>query len=279
MSQGDLQSTVDVVLTANAPAQGTELPPGELETAVYDAVVKTLQASGSPEPDVSLPTQPNGERTTSEQALLIFPTSGSTITGTLPANATPSRTTAPTATRTATARPSATHPGPTLTSPPPSPTSPGPTLTSPPPSPTSPGPTPTSPPPSPSDTSSPVPPTNTALPPTSTLPPPTDTPPPLVCEWDTSGVDIDGDTASVEIYNTGGLTLHVTGVGITWTDDEEVLRYVRLSGTIWSGWNDGPSFSVGTSKYIGAGSTRTLEFEFYGYHFSGSASVTVDADC
>jgi len=100
----------------------------------------------------------------------------------------------------------------------------------------------------------------------------------LNCEWDTSGVDTHGDTASVEIYNTGDLTLRVTRVGITWTDDE-VLRYVRLSGTIWSGWDDGPSFSVGTNKSISAGSTRTLDFEFYGFHFSGSASVTVDADC
>ena len=279
MSQGDLQSTVDVVLTANAPAQGTELPPGELETAVYDAVVQTLQASGSPEPDASPPTQPSGEPAASQQALLIFPTSGPTVTGTLPPSATPSRTTAPATTRTATARPSETRPGPTLTSPPPSSTPPGPTLTSPPPSPTPPGPTPTSPPPSPTETSSPVPPTNTPAPPTSTVPVPTDTPPPLDCEWDTSGVDTHGDTASVEISNTGDLTLHVTGVGITWTDDEEVLRYVRLSGTIWSGWDDGPSFSVGTSKFISAGSTRTLDFEFYGFHFSGSASVTVDADC
>ncbi len=92
-------------------------------------------------------------------------------------------------------------------------------------------------------------------------------------------MDVNGDTASVEIHNTGDLTLHVTEVGITWTNDEEILRYVRLSGTIWSGWNHGPSFSVGTSKFIAPGSTRTLDFEFYGFHFTGSASVTVDADC
>ena len=279
MSQADLQSTVDVVLTANAPALGTELAPGELETAVYAAVLQTLQASGSPEAGTPPPTQPTGGPTASLQAMLVFPTSGPSETLALPTGITPSRTTAPTATRTATPRPSATPPGPTLTSPPPSPTSPGPTLTSPPPSPTSPGPTLTSPPASPTASLSPVPPTNTALPPTSTLPLPTDTPPPLACEWTTSGVDVDGDTASVQIHNTGDLTLHVTGVGITWTDDNEVLRYVRLSGTIWSGWDDGPSFSVGTNKFIGAGNTRTLEFEFYGFHFSGSASVTVDADC
>jgi hypothetical protein len=83
---------------------------------------------------------------------------------------------------------------------------------------------------------------------------------------------------SIEIHNTGDLTLHVSDVGITWTHDE-TLRYVRLNGEIWRGWDDGPSFSVGTSKSVGAGRSRTLEFEFQGYHFSGSASVTVDADC
>jgi hypothetical protein len=101
----------------------------------------------------------------------------------------------------------------------------------------------------------------------------------LTCEWDTSGVDVHGDTVSVEIHNTGDLTLHVSAVGITWTDHDETLRYVRLMGEIWRGWDHGPSFSVNTSKNIGPDNTRTLEFEFAGYHFDGSASVTVDADC
>ncbi len=307
ISQGDIQSTVDVVLTANAPAAGTELPAGALETSVYAAVVQTLQASLTPDAGTPPPTQSEGGPTSSPQSLLIFPTSGPSATHDPPTGVTRTRTTAPSATQASTAGPtptspgptltsppalptspgptltspppSPTSPGPTLTSPPPSPTSPGPTLTSPPPSPTSPGATLTSPPPSPTATVSPVIPTNTAAPPTSTLPPPTNTPPPLVCEWDTGEVETHGDTVSVEIHNTGDLTLHVSGVGITWTDDDEVLRYVRLNGTIWSGWDDGPSFSVGTSRNVGAGGSRTLEFEFYGYHFSGSASVSVDADC
>jgi hypothetical protein len=264
MSQGDLQSTVDVVLTANAPAVGTELPPGELETAVYDAVVQTLQASGSPEAGTPPPAASEGGPTASAQVLLIFPTSGPTTTLTVSTGVTASRTTAPTASRTATPRLSATPAGPTLTSPPPSPTSPGPTLTSPPPSPTL--------------TASPVPPTNTAVPPTDTVPPRTNTPPPPVCAWDVSVVSIHGDTVSVVIHNTGDLTLHVVGVGINWTGHDDLVR-VRLDGTIWSGRDNGPTFTVGTSKTIGAGSSRTLEFEFAGHRFIGSASVSVDADC
>jgi len=306
MSPGDIQSTVDVVLTANAPAVGTVLPPGELETVVYAAVVQTLQASLTPETITPAPTQSGIEPTASLQAMLIFPTDGPSATVAPPTGVTPSRTAVPSATRTAASAPtatppgstqtspppsatssgptltspppSATSPGPTLTSPPPSPTSPGPTLTSPPPSPTSAGPTLTSPPPSPTRTVPPATPTNTAVPPTSTSPPPTNTPPPQVCEWDTSGVDIHGDTVSVVIHNTGDLTLHVTGVGITWTDNEHLVR-VRMNTTIWSGWDNGPSFSVGTNKTVVAGSSRTLEFEYAGHHFSGSASVSVDAGC
>ncbi|MCJ7796779.1 MAG: hypothetical protein MUQ56_08445 [Thermoleophilia bacterium] len=83
---------------------------------------------------------------------------------------------------------------------------------------------------------------------------------------------------SVQIHNTGDLMLKVTGVGISWTDHEHLVR-VGLNGTIWSGWKNGPSFSVGTNKSIAAGSSPTLKFEFAGQRFSGSASVSVDADC
>ena len=273
IGQRDIQSTVDIVLTASAPAAGTEMVPGALETSVYAAVVQTLQASLTPGADT--PPVPSGsEPTDSPPAVVIFPTSGPTATASVPTVITPSRTIVRSATPAATLGPTATSPGPTLTSPPPSPTSSDPTLTSPPPSPTltspPPSPTLTSPPPSPTETASPVPPTNT-------VPPPTPTP--LVCEWSTSSVDIDGDTVSVQIRNTGDLTLHVSAVGITWTEDDETLRYVGLMGEIWSGWDHGPSFSVNTSKDIGINRSRTLEFEFAGYHFSGSASISVDADC
>jgi len=101
----------------------------------------------------------------------------------------------------------------------------------------------------------------------------------MTCEWDTGSVEIHGDTVSAPIRNTGDLTLHVSSVGITWSSHDETLRRVRLMGEIWSGWEHGPSFSVHTNRDIGPGSTRTLEFEFAGYHFGGSASVEVDGDC
>lgn len=282
MSPSDVQSTVDVVLTANAPAAGTELPPGALETSVYAAVVQTLQASLTPGAG-TLPLDAGGEPTDSLPAAVIFPTSGPAATSTLPTVITPSRTMVPSATLAATHGPTATSPAPTLTSLPPSPTAPGPTLTSPPPSSTStsppPSPTLTSPPPSPTLTSPPPSPTETAspIPPTNTAPPPSPTP--MTCEWDAGSVDIHGDKVSVPIHNTGDLTLHVSLVGITWSNHDETLRVVRLMGEIWRGWEHGPSFSVGTDKNIGPGSTRTLEFEFAGYHFDGSASVNVDGDC
>ena len=121
--------------------------------------------------------------------------------------------------------------------------------------------------------------TDTSPPPTNTLPPPTATSPAPVCQWDVSGVNISGDTVSVVINNTGDLELRVTGVGISWTNDHEHLVRVRMGTTIWSGWDDPFDFSVGTSRRVSPGGSRTLEFEFWGSHFDGSASVTVDAGC
>jgi serine/threonine protein kinase len=277
MTPSDIQSTVDVVLTANPPAPGTDLPPGQLETAVYIAVIRTLEASLTPGAGTAQPIGTDGAPTASSVDMNPLPTGSPSATPTQPASSTPSRTLVPSATRAATSGPTGTASSPTQTPPSPSVTPSGPSPTSPPPSPTSPGPTDTPPPPSSTPTVSPVPPTDTAAPPTSTPPPPTPTP--LVCEWNKGNVDIHGDTVSVEIHNTGDLTLHVSAVGITWTDHDETLRYVRLMGVIWSGWDHGPSFLVNTSKNIGPDNTRTLEFEFAGYHFDGSASVTVDADC
>ena len=44
----DVQGTVNVVLTANAPGAGTHIPPGAMQTAVYLAVLQTLAATGAP---------------------------------------------------------------------------------------------------------------------------------------------------------------------------------------------------------------------------------------
>ena len=56
------------------------MPPGELETAVYAAVVQTFQASLTPETVTPAPTQSVGEPTASLQAVLIFPTDGPSAT-------------------------------------------------------------------------------------------------------------------------------------------------------------------------------------------------------
>jgi hypothetical protein len=50
-------------------------------------------------------------------------------------------------------------------------------------------------------------------------------------------------------------------------------------GSIWWGNDNGPTFSRTTSKWIPAGQSRTLVFEYWGPDFTGSASVSVDADC
>jgi serine/threonine protein kinase len=277
MGPSDIQSAVDVVLTANPPPPGMDLPPGQLETAVYIAVMRTLEASLTPGAGSPQPIGTEGARTASSVDMNLVPTGSPSATTTQPASSTPSRTPVPSATRAATSGATGTPSSATQIPPPPSDTPPGPTPTSPPPSDTPPGPTDTPPPPSSTPTVPPASPTGTSLPPTSTVPPPTPTS--LVCEWNQGGADIYGNTVSVQIHNTGDLTLHVSGVGITWTNGGETLRYVRLMGEIWRGWDHGPSFSVNTSKNIGPHTTRTLEFEFGGYHFDGSASVAVDAGC
>ena len=292
ISRDELQATVDVVLTANAPVAGTVLPPGELETRVYSAVVETLQASLTQDERESATLESGDRPTASPPALLVFPTSGPSATLGMPTGATPSRTITPSATKGPTKTPTPTQPsasatsdGPTLTSPPASPTSPGPAPASLSPSPTTPAATQTAPPPSPTLTGTPDPPTNTAVSATNTALPPTNTPPPPtptsgVCEWSTGAVDISGDTVSARIYNTGGLVLHVTRVGISWSDDSEHLVIVRLgTSTLWAGWDSRPDFSIGTSKNVSPGGSRRLEFEFAGSHFGGSASVSVEADC
>jgi hypothetical protein len=44
----DVQGTVDVLLTLNAPGPGTAIAPSDLQTAVYVAVIQTLTANGTP---------------------------------------------------------------------------------------------------------------------------------------------------------------------------------------------------------------------------------------
>jgi hypothetical protein len=115
LSEADIQATVDVLLTANSPDIGTPLPPGALETAVYAAVLQTIEASGAPTDAPGLPTEtPFGTPTPTIPGGIVFPTLTPTRTRTLlpgetPATPTPtpspSRTSTPTSTGALTSTP------------------------------------------------------------------------------------------------------------------------------------------------------------------------------
>ena len=82
------------------------------------------------------------------------------------------------------------------------------------------------------------------------------------------------------MYNQGDLPVIVTEVSITWTGNED-LKYIRwrFNSPFWTGNDDGPTVTAGTNYAVPVGSYRTVEFEFWGSDFSGSASVTVEAGC
>jgi serine/threonine-protein kinase len=261
----DIQATVDVVLTANAAALGPSVPASVLQTRVYAAVVQTLEATLTPPAAQSLPAVALEDATL--PATLVFPTSRPTAT----------RTRTGTATRTPRASPSSPGPSPTgavasatstsaVASPTdalPSETSPAATATSPPPTDT---------PAPPSATASNVPPTNTTA--------PTHTAPAMVCEWHQGGASVSGDTVSVRVYNDGDLVVRVSQVSITWTGSDHLRRIRwRNSNSFWSGNDDGPTVTAGTNKNVPEGSYRTVEFEFWGSDFDGSASVEIEGDC
>ena len=256
----DVQATVDVLLTANAPEPGVVVDAAATGTAVYLIVLQTLQASLTPQSGTA-EVLPQAETSTPEPDLPspIPPTEEPTATRTLPPEVTP-----PTPTRTsppATQAPTTTGGGPSAT--------PSASNTV---SPSSPTPTGTSQPPTSTVTSSPVPPTSTQPAPTAT-----DSP---ACEWDTGSENVDGDTVSVRVYNQGDLPLIVTEVSITWTGNED-LKYIRwrFNSPFWTGNDDGPTVTAGTNYTVPVGSYRTVEFEFWGSDFSGSASVTVEVGC
>jgi len=185
----DIQATVNVLLTANAPGEGTYVAPGALETAIYLAVVQTLAATGAPlDPAVEAIAEAIAtEGTPTPFALgLVFPTAAPTSTPTESGgDAPPQPTATPAPSLTHTAAPSSVpSSAPTSVTPPPTavPTgTPSPaTNTPPPPTGTSQPPTNTSGPPA-TNTSAP-PATNTPGPPAATRtppgPPPSHTPKP-----------------------------------------------------------------------------------------------------
>jgi serine/threonine-protein kinase len=191
----DVQGTVDVLLTLNAPA-GTDLPPGAMQTAIYAAVVQTLTANGTPveAPGVqAVAFGAESEATATPLAFsLFFPASSPAATRTLapgespvPPTATPSPTNGPSPTVGSTAGVSPTSAGssplPTIpvsaTVPMSVGTDSGPTAT-----PVAPSATAAPPTGAPTNTSAPPPATNTSAPPATTNtpapPPATNTPAP-----------------------------------------------------------------------------------------------------
>jgi hypothetical protein len=131
----------------------------------------------------------------------------------------------------------------------------------------------------PTATASPLPATGTSPPPTSTTLP-SSTSPPLSCEWAAASPNVSGDVVSVRVYNNGDLVVTVTNVSITWTGSDHLQRINwRFEGPFWSGNNAGPTVSSGTNKAVPLGTYRTVEFDFWGLSFSGSASVEIEADC
>jgi len=112
----DIQGTVDVLLTLNAPLAGTAVAPEDMKTAVYLAVIQTLAANGTPITEFGV--EPivfgagGGEAGTALPVNLFIPTSPATSQRT-PGPTTPTATPSPSRTLAPGASPSA---GPTLTS-------------------------------------------------------------------------------------------------------------------------------------------------------------------
>lgn len=83
----DIQGTVDVLLTLNAPAEGTHVPPGAMQTAVFVAVLQTLAANGTPVDDLGAAALALGGGSIATPTPLafelIFPTSPPAATRTL----------------------------------------------------------------------------------------------------------------------------------------------------------------------------------------------------
>jgi len=162
-----VQGTVDVLLTLNAPAAGTQFPPGAMQTALYAAVVQTLTANGTPVPGMGVEEIVLGAGAAGTPTPLgfglVFPTSPPAATRTLAPGESPLPPTAiPSATRSPTPGPSPTS-GSTLVIL--LPVDPSATQTPGPPASNTPPPAPTNTPAPPAATNTPAPPPATSTPP------------------------------------------------------------------------------------------------------------------
>lgn len=223
----DLMATVNALSTANAPAEGTAVPPGQIETAVaatLTAMVTDDASTGLGEtatPDSAGEDLPFSSTSTEDPAM--------TSTWTAVPSATTNVSKTPTRTRTLTG-PSAT---PTQTpiifiSPTPTRT---PTIT-------------TFVVNTPTRTSTT---TRTTAPTATPSPPPTPTktlaPPPDPCDGiSLGGLTISGDKVSVMVFNDSHSKITITDLWVNWPDEHEKLKEVKLGKRrIWNQGDEDPS--------------------------------------
>lgn len=259
----DIQATVHALGTANAPRQGTERSPDEVQTIV--AATLTALAPGTDVVEIKLPgggIEEQGTRTTEE--------AGGTSTATSVIDA------AATATPTATVVDAA-GPGDSVTA---SPTS---TVASVPM--TSPSATATNPDvPTASATSSPtnttvwsasVTPTETSQPtftpsPIPPTPTPSKTPTADACDgFGLDGFHVDGQQVEWRITNKSASSVRIDEIYLNWPGANKGLVKIELGGdAIWDKKDDSPPTHItsgwksGVSRTIGAGQSRTLMFQF-----------------
>jgi len=254
-----MSGTLQVMSTQLAEAQGTQLSPEDMQTAVVGAFLGT-QGSESTIPvglgdpkrsPTSTATGPSDGTAAPGASSTVppTPTTGPTVPGQ------PSNTPNPSATTGA--APSATSPLPTLAIP----TTVVPTLIN---TPGLPSWTPTA---TRTLTSSP-----TITPsPTSTSPPPTPTMDPC-SQLNLGGFQVGGQEVEIEVINNSGVALKIVGLHLDWPPANSRLKKIELSGDeIWNGadnnpptdipaeggWN-GPSFR----RWVGAGAVKPLVLFF-----------------
>jgi hypothetical protein len=280
-----MAGTMEAMSTQLAEAQGTQLSPDEIQTAVAESFLRTQESGdaalvGLAEPKRSpTPTATISDNSGTPGASATTPPTA-TLAPTLPGQ--PSDTPYPSATSGSSA---------TATSPPPpqAPATTAPTQATI--SPTTATPTPTAiPTNSPTVTPSPTrTPTRTLVPTLTPTPiPPTATPEVVLCSdlW-LRGGDVNGKKVWWSIGNDAGIPVKIVGIFIDWPDSNLKLDEVALDGDrIWAGHATSPPTTIdsgwaGGSREVPGGSSKDLTFIFHkdaepsGYH----AEVTLNNGC
>jgi serine/threonine protein kinase len=249
----DVQATVYALGTANAPRQGTERSPGEVQTIV--AATLTALASVTEMVEIKLPggrIEKDGTRTTEEAGGT--PPATSTVDATATASPTSTTVEASGSGDPATASPTATVHHAATDSPTSTPTSTVSwTVT-----------------PSPTYTTQP---TSTATPTPSLIPPsptPSKTPTADVCgAFGLGSFDVDGQQVQWRITNKSAESVRIDEIYLNWPGINGGLVKIELGGdAIWDKKDDSPPTHItsgwksGVSRTIGAGQSRILMFQF-----------------